>query len=193
MKKVTLLLGFAAIATSSAFADELIANDWVIGFETGYLAQVGDSNPYDYGIMPNQLTCRVPAHFVWGEDDGGSYWSLQSRIALLGEAIFDGPESRYLGFSAAPELGYWFDGEQQSVYTNLGGGLGVVDSQGVAGGQGQDFTLNWHWQLGYRRALGGDWSATAAFMFQHFSNGGQTNPNPGINTAGMTLGVTRRW
>jgi lipid A 3-O-deacylase len=192
MTQVILLLSFVVISLQSAPTDQPIAKDWSIGFETGYLAQIGDSNPFDYGIMPNQLICRLPAHFIWGEREG-RYWSLQPRLALLGEAIFNGPESHYLGFAAAPELSYWFDDEQKSVYTNLGGGLGTIDSQGVVGGQGQNFTLTWHWQLGYRTVHRGNWITTPAFKFQHFSNGGQTNPNPGINAAGFTMGISKHW
>jgi hypothetical protein len=78
-----------------------------------------------------------------------------------------------------------------SVFGSIGGGVGWVDAQNVPGGQGQDFTLNWYGQLGVSRVLTDSWSLRASAMFQHLSNGGQTNPNPGLDSLGFTFGVSR--
>ena len=72
-----------------------------------------------------------------------------------------------------------------------GGGIGWVDAQNVPGGQGQDFTLNWYGQLGIARVLNEAWSVRASAMFQHHSNGGATNPNPGLDSLGVLIGVSR--
>jgi hypothetical protein len=68
-----------------------------------------------------------------------------------------------------------------------------VDSQGVPGGQGQDFTLNWFAHLGVQQVLTDRMSLRAGAMFQHMSNGGATDPNPGIDAIGFTLGISRRF
>ena len=69
--------------------------------------------------------------------------------------------------------------------------MGVLDSQGVPGGEGQDFTFNWYGQLGVSAVLTQDWAFRASALFQHLSNGGQTEPNPGLNALGFTLGLGR--
>ena len=70
----------------------------------------------------------------------------------------------------------------------LGGGFGWLDSQGVPGGQGQDFTLHWFARAGVERVINERIRLQAGLMFQHLSNGGQTDPNPGIDAVGFTFG-----
>ena len=74
------------------------------------------------------------------------------------------------------------------VVGGAGGGCGFIDSQGVAGGQGQDFTLNYFFRGGVERIVDRNLSLTAGVLFQHLSNGGRTDPNPGLNGFGFTVG-----
>jgi hypothetical protein len=76
------------------------------------------------------------------------------------------------------------------LFTGAGGGAGLIDSRGVKGGQGQDFTLNWFVRGGVEHAVARNLRLSAGLMFQHLSNGGQTNPNPGINVLGFMVGCT---
>jgi hypothetical protein len=67
-------------------------------------------------------------------------------------------------------------------------GLGA---RGVPGGQGQDFTLNWFARGGVEHVTARGTKLSAGLMFHHLSNGGQTEPNPGIDALGFTLGWSR--
>ena len=74
-----------------------------------------------------------------------------------------------------------------------GGGLGAIDSRGVKGGQGQDFTLDRFARGGIEPALSGKARISAGIMFQRLSNGSQTDPNPGIDAVGFTVGWVWRF
>ena len=54
---------------------------------------------------------------------------------------------------------------------------------------GQDFTLNWFSQLGIRQSITEDLSILGSAYFTHHSNGGMTDPNPGIDALGFTVGL----
>ena len=69
----------------------------------------------------------------------------------------------------------------------VGGGAGAIDSTDVVGGQGQDFTFNWFANLGLRYQLNEDFSLQGGLLFQHLSNAGATDPNPGLDVLGFSL------
>ena len=73
-------------------------------------------------------------------------------------------------------------------YDWYGNWLGWLDAQNVTGAQGQSFTFTWFARAGVEHvsARGIRWSVGA--MFQHLSNGGQTDPNPGIDAVGLMIG-----
>jgi hypothetical protein len=126
---------------------------WELTLESGYLWNVGSNTPIDYEIIPTQLTLRTPAHWQWWEDEHGARLIVRGRYSLMMETFTVGPESGYLGISGAPSIEYWFADARTSLFFSIGGGVGLTDSTGVPGGQGQDFTLNWFAQLGLRREL----------------------------------------
>ena len=105
------------------------------------------------------------------------------------ESFLEGAENFYAGFSASPSVEYWLPSEHTSFFLSIGGGVGLTDSTGAAGGQGQDFTLNWFAQLGVRQALTKNLSLLGGAYFLHHSNGGQTTPNAGIDVLGITFGL----
>lgn len=187
-----------AVSASAAFAGTTIpdsrsgehpADRWEVTFETGYLWQVGDNTPLDYEIMPTQLTFRSPVMLNLWRGDNGARFVLRNRFSLIAESIVEGPESYYVGASAAPSFEYWFPNEKTSLFFSIGGGIGLTDSTNVPGGQGQDFTLNWFAQLGLRQEIARDLSILGGAYFLHHSNGGATDPNPGIDALGFTLGL----
>ena len=120
---------------------------------------------------------------------------LRSRFSLLLEPIVVGPEKFYLGLAAAGELEWRHPSNRFEAFFASGGGFGWMDSKGyeIAGGQGQDFNLNWlvHTGIRYRTKSGWRWSAGA--YFQHISNRGMNKINPGLNSLGPTLAVSRRF
>ena len=60
---------------------------------------------------------------------------------------------------------------------------------GGTDGMGQDFTFNWFTQLGLRREILENVSLSGGVYFIHHSNLGMTDPNPGIDALGFSLGV----
>lgn len=166
---------------------------WEVTFESGYLWNTGSNTPIDYEIAPTQLTLRGPANFEWRAGSTGAMLVLRPRFSLLLESIVEGPEDYYLGFAAAPSFEWWLPSGKTSLFFSIGGGAGFTNSTRVPGGQGQDFTLNWFAQLGVRRELSPGFSVLAGAYFLHHSNGGQTDPNPGIDALGFTLGAGWRF
>lgn len=190
MKKLTLLLSI--FATASVFGGQTgshPADNWEFVFETGYLRNVGHNTAIDYEIIPTQLTFRSPTMWNLFESENGGRLVVRNRFSGIFESIIKGPEDYYLGVSAAPSLEYWFPSQKTSLFFSVGGGVGVTDSAGGEEGQGQDFTLNWFSQLGVRQLITRDLSLLGGLYFVHHSNGGQTDPNPGIDALGFTVGI----
>jgi lipid A 3-O-deacylase len=157
--------------------------------ESGVMWQVGNLTPIDYTIAQTIFSWRSPAVFEW-RLDGGSTWVIRNQASLIAAWIVDGPEDYYFGLSGAPSLEWWSEDQQWSVYLSVGGGVGVTNSTDVIGGQGQDFTLNWFAKAGVRYQVSKDFSVFGGPSFMHLSNGGQTDPNPGIDVLGFSLGVS---
>jgi hypothetical protein len=124
---------------------------------------------------------------LW-ENAAGAKLVVRNRFSALLETITSGPEDVYLGLAAAPSVEYWFPSQKTSAYFSIGGGFGWADSTGRDNGLGQDFTFNWFSQLGLRQKITENLSLQGGVYFQHLSNLGMTDPNPGIDAVGFTLG-----
>jgi len=113
---------------------------------------------------------------------------MRRRFALIGTWIENGPESRYVGSPLAvsrmvDRTGTW------SLFAGSGGGCGLIDSRGIKGGQGQDFTLNWFIRAGSsmsppKRSDGARASCTSTCRTR--TNQAQS----GIDALGFTLGYS---
>jgi lipid A 3-O-deacylase len=164
-------------------------DSWEWTLESGWLTQVGNNTGADYEIIPTQLTLRSPVVWTWWSDDDGARLIVRHRISVLYETIIQGPEDYHLGFNAAPSIEYWLPSGTTSLFFSIGGGAGWINSAGGADGQGQDLTLNWFSQLGVRHRIFEQTSLLAGVYFIHHSNLGMTDPNPGIDALGFTLGL----
>jgi len=186
------LLGSILCLGSTFAAGETAEKPWATGtlnVESGMLWEVGTGTPFAYRLVPTQLSWRS-AEF-WGRSlEDGSRIVLRHRLTLIGTLIRNGPESHYLGFAGSPSLEWWDPTGTWSLFTGAGGGFGITDSRNVAGGLGQDFTLNWFLRGGIEHVTGNNRRLSASVMFQHMSNGGMTDPNPSINALGFTLGYS---
>lgn len=187
--------GLSAAKDAASSSDSVIPatiQPWdkhYIDLEVGYLWKSGGSTPLHYRSVPVLLTWRSPE--VLGLDFAdGSKIIVRNRVSIIGQWIESGPENHYFGLMGAPSIEWWNAGGDWSIYGGIGGGAGWIDSQGVAGGQGQDFTLNWFGTLGVAHALTPTMQLRVGALFQHLSNGGATDPNPGLNSLGMTVGLT---
>ena len=175
-----------APAAPAAIADP--ADDWAFDIESAALWRVSSNTHLDYLVLPQILSIRTPEHLrlvIAGRD-----LTVRARLSLLVEPVARGPESLYLGWSASPSLEYWFVPRRACWFTSVGGGFGWLDSTGEPGGQGQDFTLNWFATTGLRAHLRDNLALSAGLFFQHLSNGGATDPNPGLDALGPVVGVT---
>ncbi len=181
----------ASILTICALAPRLDAEPWLehtVGLESGFLWQVGSNTSINYRLVPTQLTYRSPETF--GFDFASGHLSMRSRLGLIGAWVETGPESFYAALSASPSIEWWDRTGTWSVFAGIGGGAGFIDSGDVEGGQGQDFTLHWFARTGLERTLTPNSSVQLGLMFIHLSNGGQTDPNPGIDALGFTFGYS---
>ncbi len=190
---IRLALLSSALSTFTFSAESApAAQPWAtssVDLETGVLWQIGKNTPFAYRLIPTQLSWRSK-NFLRHEFTGGSQLVVRNRFTLLGTWMQNGPESRYLGLDASPSLEWWNKVGTWSLFTGSGGGVGLIDSRGITGGQGQDFTLNWFIRGGIEHVIADDSHLSAGFLFQHMSNGGQTDPNPGIDALGFTLGYS---
>ncbi len=188
----TALLGIA-LALSTGFAAEAPPdppwkfNAWDL--ESGVLWNVGTGTPFAYRFLQTQVSWRSKEFLGWELNDG-SRLVVRHRMTLIGAAVQSGPEAHYLGFSGSPSVELWNRASTCALFTSAGGGFGAIDSRGIKGGQGQDFTLNWFARGGIEYVASRNLHVTATVMFQHLSNGGQTKPNPGIDAVGFMLGCT---
>lgn len=158
-----------------------------IDLETGLLWQVGTGTPLSYRLVPTQLSWRSPEAFFLGEYKGTRFL-IRHRFTLIGTWIQQGPESHYIAIDGSPSIEWWNAAGTWALVGGAGGGLGLLDSQAVKGAQGQDFTLNWFARGAIEHVLRSGRRMSAGIMFQHMSNGGQTKPNPGIDSVGFTIG-----
>jgi len=157
--------------------------------ESGVLWEIGTGTKIPYRLVPTQLSWRSARAFGWDFSDGSTLL-VRHRIALIGTWVQHGPESHYVGFSGSPSVEWWDKTATWSLFTGSGGGFGWIDSRGVKGGQGEDFTLNWFIRGGIEHVVAKNTRISAGIMYQHMSNGGRTKPNPGIDALGFTLGYS---
>ena len=164
-------------------------SQWAVDYETGALWRASNNTFQNYTVLPQMISLRTPAHIRLNLGEGEL--TVRARFTLLAEAIAEGPESAYFGFSASPSVEYWFSRSGPTcLYASVGGGVGWIDSTDIPGGQGQDFTLNWFATAGLRHYFKPNFSLNAGLMFQHWSNGGATDPNPGLDALGPVVGAT---
>lgn len=161
---------------------------------TGVLWKVGDAaTPLSYVILPQIISLKIPP-LVERPWKGGTL-VLRSRFSLLLEPISVGPEDSYLGLAAAGEIEFRHPESRFEAFFASGGGFGWLNSKGyeIVGAQGQDFNLNWLVHAGLRFRTNSGWRWSAGLYFQHISNRGMNDINPGLNSLGPTLSLSRRF
>ncbi|BDS07790.1 hypothetical protein NT6N_28300 [Oceaniferula spumae] len=199
MKSFVTILCLSSFAVGSICAGEVTYNapkqeepSWkrhVIDVETGLIWNIGSNTPISYRIVPTQISWRIP-YSIKKDFSNGSKLIARHQFSLIGDWIQNGPEDYYIGLSAAPSLEWWSADDKWSIYFAAGGGVGLTNSTDVVGSQGQDFTLNWFAKTGVRYQIRQDLGIYGGAFFQHLSNGGQTDPNPGVDALGFTVGMS---
>ncbi|HET9418981.1 MAG TPA: acyloxyacyl hydrolase [Chthoniobacterales bacterium] len=181
--------GFAGPAeVSTLAAAQLNPPRFQIALESGYL--FGAINPPQaYQIGAEFLTARVRWGVLERTDWLRGY--NQFYISAMAEPIFKGIENHYFGLNFGGRYNFVPPGSRWVPYVSGGLGLGWIDSHAnIPGGQGQDFTFNILSAAGLAYTIDDRWSVNAGVLYQHLSNGGQTNPNPSLNLFGPQVGIT---
>jgi lipid A 3-O-deacylase len=156
--------------------------------ESAYLLGFINS-PHSYEIGAEFLTARVR----WGaiEDDRWFRGYNQFCLTAMAEPIFRGIENHYFGINFGLRYNFVRPNSRFIPYFSGGLGLGWIDSNAnVPAGQGQDFTFNILTAAGISYRLNQRWKLDAGLLYQHLSNGGQTDPNPSLNLLGPQLAVS---
>jgi len=173
---------------SVAASDDFNPDRIEFALETGYL--FGAINPpTDYQIGALFLTERIR----WGvvRTDSWLRGYHQFYISAIAEPIFKGIENYYFGFNVGFRYNFVQPHSRFVPYISGGVGAGGIDSHPeVPGGQGQDFTFNILSEAGISYIVNDHWKVDVGALYQHLSNGGQTDPNPSLNLFGPQVGVS---
>ena len=157
--------------------------------ETAYILSFA-GNPNSYEIGAQFFTGRVR----WGVNrNPESIFRGYNQFYFLAmaEPIFRGIENHYFGISTGLRYVFVRPGWRIQPYISGGFGLGWIDSSDqFRQGQGQDFTFNVLTQAGLGYLVNDHWKLNIGALYQHLSNGGQTDPNPSLNLIGPQIGVT---
>ncbi len=174
--------------TTHFVPDNQDAPSFEMSTETAYmLGVIGNPNSYEIGAQ--FLTARWRFGPVYRE---GFFRGYNQFYALaMVEPIFRGPENHYFGVSVGLRYNFLHPESRLMPYVSGGVGLGWIDSHAdIEGAQGQDFTFNILAALGLSYKINDHWQASGGLVYQHLSNGGQTDPNPSLNLLGPQIGVT---
>jgi lipid A 3-O-deacylase len=155
--------------------------------ESGFL--FGAINPpQSYEIGAEFLTARIRwgvVHDTWLRGYNQFY------VSAMAEPIFRGIENHYFGFNLGMRYNFVRPGSRFVPYISGGVGAGWIDSHPeIPGGQGQDFTFNILSAAGISYSVNDHWKINVGALYEHLSNGGQTDPNPSLNLFGPQVGVT---
>lgn len=163
-----------------------------VAVQSGYLLGVFD-NPNSYEIGPEFITGRM-RWFVNDTPQGGWDWTRgynQFCLTLMAEPIFRGVENLYWGVNFGNRYNFVRPNWRLVPYFFGGLGLGWIDSHpDMRGSQGQDFTFNILTGAGVAYEIDDHWKVDVGILYEHLSNGGQTDPNPSLNLLGPQVGVT---
>ena len=146
-------------------------------------------NPNSYEIGAEFLTARIR----WGvhQEEGWLRGYNQFYVLAMAEPIFRGPENHYFGLSFGFRYNFVQGNSRFLPYFSGGVGLGWIDSHAdIPGAQGQDFTFNILTAAGISYKVDNHWKLDVGLLYQHLSNGGQTDPNPSLNLLGPQVGLS---
>jgi len=183
----TALRTFAGPEIASDSTGVLDAPRFEMALESAYLLGVF-GNPNSYEIGAEFLTARVR----WGTINTDSWFRgyNQFYVSAIAEPIFRGVENHYFGLNFGSRYNFVRPGTRFVPYISAGLGLGWIDSHpGIPGAQGQDFTFNILTAAGISYKMNDHWKLNAGILYQHLSNGGQTDPNPSLNLLGPQIGL----
>ncbi len=173
--------------TTESPNDALDPPRFELAAESAYLMSFANS-PHDYEIAAEFITARIR----WGVNNNPGWLRGYQQFCLTTEAqaIVRGVENHYFGLNFGMRYNFVQPSSRWIPFISGGLGLGWIDSNAAVGGtQGQDFTFNILGAGGISYCVNDRWKVDAALVWEHFSNGGQTDPNPSLNLLGPQLAV----
>lgn len=176
------------LSTHFTSADPVDAPSFEVSAETAYMVGI-IGNPNSYDVAAQFFTAR----WRWGKIERDSWLQGYNQIYALfmAEPITRGPENFYYGISVGLRYNFAKPGARWVPYVSGGVGLGWLDSHAsIYGAQGQDFTFNILTAVGVSYQMNDHWKLSGGILYQHLSNGGQTDPNPSLNLLGPQVGAT---
>lgn len=183
------LAGASTDRISTHFSHDTVdAPNFEVATDTAYLVGI-IGNPNSYEVAAQFFTAR----WRWGVVERDSWLQGYNQIyaTFMVEPIVRGPENFYYGISLGFRYNFAKPGARFVPYVSGGVGLGWLDSHAnIYGAQGQDFTFNILTATGVAYKVNDHLKLNAGVQYQHFSNGGQTDPNPSVNLLGPQIGVT---
>lgn len=193
---LALLLGSLAPLANAAtdristhFSNETVeAPNFEVAAETAYMLGI-IGNPNSYEVAAQFFTAR----WRWGVVERDSWLQGYNQVYALFmvEPLARGPENFYYGISVGLRYNFAKPGARFVPYVSGGVGLGWLDSHAdIFGAQGQDFTFNILTATGVSYRVSDHLKLNAGILYQHYSNGGQTDPNPSVNLLGPQIGAT---
>jgi lipid A 3-O-deacylase len=180
--------GFAGSRNTTDEIEALNPPRFEVAAESAYLLGIF-GNPNSYEIGAEFLEARVR----WGvvQSSGWMRGYNQFTITAMAEPIFRGVENHYFGVNFGARYHFVQPGSRFVPYIAGGLGMGGIDAHpGVPGAQGQDFTFNILTAAGVSYEINDHWTINAGALYQHLSNGGQTDPNPSLNLIGPQIGAS---
>jgi lipid A 3-O-deacylase len=188
LRAILILLAASQLPAYSIETEPVDAPRFEYAIESAYLLGFINS-PHSYEIGAEFVTARMR----WGgiENESWLHGYQQVYFSLMAEPIFRGVESYYYGFDFGLRYNFVRPGSRLVPYASGGVGAGLIDSHAnIPGAQGQDFTFNILSAIGVSYQWNDRWKIDAGVLYQHLSNGGQTDPNPSLNLIGPQLAAT---
>ena len=198
MKQKILSAIFGLCATAAAYAgteaavingvDSASRYKWAVSLESAQMFNI-DNNPNRYFFLTQMLSLDYEPFRTL--DLGPVRIRTQVRSTFFASAIFNGPETFYLGWG--PQLRFLIPIGQTpwSFFAGGGAGLGYADahpSDKSDHGLGQGFTFIMLASGGFRYDISSRWSVWTGFMWHHLSNANMSEPNK-RNTGPDEVGI----
>jgi len=165
-----------------------LRHKWAVSLEAAQMFNI-DNNPNRYFFLTQMLSLDFEPFRAL--EIGPLRIRTQVRSTFFAAAIFNGPESYYLGWG--PQLRSLISlGESPwSLFMGGGAGLGYADahpSDKDDHGLGQGVTFIMLMSAGVRYDLSDRWSVWSGIMWHHLSNANMSEPNK-ANIGPDELGV----
>lgn len=150
---------------------------WAVSLESAQMFNI-DNNPNRYFFLTQMLSLDYEPFRAL--DLGPVRVRTQVRSTFFASAIFNGPESFYLGWG--PQLRFLIPIGRSpwSLFAGGGAGLGYADahpSDKNDHGFGQCFTFIMLASGGIRYDISSRWSVWSGLMWHHLSNANMSEPN----------------